>query len=137
MAKNPFGVSVAVGRDCSKIDHVGEVKCDQGRCAVKSCRNGLVVSSTKDSCVENALHEQSKRDEAGDLLAALTAVGILAYVPDILALEGVLAGFLTVGRELQDSPAVDNMILYLLEQGLILRVTTLVEVKVLLGLIVV
>ncbi|KAJ6557968.1 hypothetical protein B0H19DRAFT_946126, partial [Mycena capillaripes] len=39
------------GQDCSAIENVADVQCENSRCSVLKCRTDYVVSATRDSCV--------------------------------------------------------------------------------------
>ncbi|MBR4791208.1 MAG: hypothetical protein IK024_09990, partial [Treponema sp.] len=39
------------GVDCSAIDNVNKVFCDEGTCYVVSCKTGFVVNDTNSGCV--------------------------------------------------------------------------------------
>lgn len=53
MAKNPFGVPTAEGKNCKAIEHVDQssVKCISSTCVVSNCIGGFKVSASGDSCV--------------------------------------------------------------------------------------
>lgn len=56
MAKNPFGVATASGKNCKAIDHVNPstVKCISSSCVVADCVKGYSVSPKGDSCVKKS-----------------------------------------------------------------------------------
>ncbi|QRV75618.1 proprotein convertase subtilisin/kexin type 5 [Ceratobasidium sp. AG-Ba] len=47
------------GRDCSSIPNVDEVKCERGRCKIKSCQKGYVPG--QGACVPIPGHAKAKR----------------------------------------------------------------------------
>lgn len=45
------------GRDCTAIEHVSSVKCADGQCLVRACRQGYKVSDDRSSCVKASEHK--------------------------------------------------------------------------------
>jgi len=62
---SPFGNNVADGKNCKTIPNVDEAVCDAGTCKVVSCKNGLNVSNSHDSCVMPRL-DRVRQVRSGD-----------------------------------------------------------------------